>query len=137
PNGIAVADSGDIFVTLKLSGTVLKIVGKEITPFTLFEEKDGENARISLNKPSGIAVDSQGFVYIADTAARRALIANPMGKIAGIIAQDSLDDLQSYYPMSVKLDPKGQYLYIVGSNRYSYDAGCENVCKGKIWRVKL
>ncbi len=137
PNGIAIADSGDIFVTLKLSGTVLKIVGKEITPFTLFEEKDGENTRISLNKPSGIAVDSQGFVYIADTAAKRALIANPMGKIAGIIAQDSLDDLQSFYPMSVKLDPKGQYLYIVGSNRYSYDAGCENVCKGKIWRVKL
>ncbi|MFA6451774.1 MAG: NHL repeat-containing protein, partial [bacterium] len=138
PNGIAIADNGDIFITLKLSGAAAKITGKSVSQFTLYEDdQSGGNRKLTLSKPSGIAVDKQGFVYIADTQNRRVLIANPMGRITGIIDQDKLKDFETFYPMSVKLDSQKQYLYIVGANRYSYEPSCEGKCQSKIWRVKI
>jgi len=137
PNGISITESGIMFVTLKLSGSVVKIEGKSISRFTIFEDESGKTQKVALSKPSGIAVDKEGFVYIADTANRRILITNPMGKITGIIDQDTIKDFESFYPMSVKLDPARQNLYIVAANRYSYGPDCEHECQSKIWKIKI
>ncbi len=138
PNGIAVTDDGNIFITLKRTGSVAKIVGKRVEPFTVFEEdQQGNSGKVELNKPSGIAVDRQGFVYIADTGNQRVLITNPMGRVMSIIDSQTLADLDSFYPMSVKLDPDKSYLYIVAANHYSYSPECEGKCQSKIWRVKI
>jgi sugar lactone lactonase YvrE len=138
PNGIAVTDNGVIFITLKLSGAAAKITGKAPSQFTLYEEsQNNESSKVTLSKPSGIAVDGQGFVYIADTQNRRIVVANPMGRVVGIIDQDKMKDFETFYPMSVKLDPEKQYLYIVAANRYSYDKSCEGKCQSKIWRIKI
>ncbi|HOO55293.1 MAG TPA: NHL repeat-containing protein [bacterium] len=137
PNGIAVTEGGDLFVTMKLSGIVAKISGKNITPFTLFREENGETKKVSLSKPSGIAVDALGFVYISDTSNKRLVAANPMGSVIGILDQDNFKEFETAYPMGVKVDSKNNYLYLVTSNRYSYDSSCEGKCNGKVWRIKI
>lgn len=136
PNGLSLTGSGELFITLKLSGTIAKISGRTISDFTLYREENGETQKITMDKPSGIAAGPQG-IYVADTANRRVLETNPMGKIVGTIDQETLKDFETFYPMSVKLDKKRQYLYIIGSNHYSYDVACEGKCQGRIWRIKI
>jgi sugar lactone lactonase YvrE len=137
PNGLAATDNGNLFVTLKMSGTIAKISGNSISSFTLYIEKDGGTKKITMDKPSGIAVDPQGFIYVTDTGNRRILVSNPMGRIVGDIDEENFKEFENFYPMNVKLDKSKQYLYIIGSNHYSYDPSCEKECRGKIWRVKI
>jgi len=138
PNGIAVTQSGIMMITLKLSGNVAKLSGGKAGNFKIYREENNETKTMSLSKPSGIAIDQKGFVYIADTANRRVVVTNPMGKIVATIESDKIKDFETYYPMSVKYHQKDNSLYIVGGNRYSYDVSCGNgACQGKVWRVKL
>ncbi|MEW5946848.1 MAG: NHL repeat-containing protein [bacterium] len=134
PNGIALAGNGDIYVSLKLTGGVARITGeKSVKPFALM--RDGE--RVSLSRPAGIAIDSKGFIYVADTGNRQVIVSDPMGRLDESIDSEVLPDLGSFYPLSVKLDPQQNHLYIVGSNQLSYDESTREICRGKIWRVKL
>ena len=138
PNGIAITEGGIIYLTLKMSGQVGTISGTTVNEFTIFEETAGnERKKINLAKPSGIAVDRKGNVYVADTGNQRVVVADQMGKLLAFIDDEKVEEFKSYYPMSVKLDPKGEYIYLVAGNRYSYDVTSRNQCNGKIWKFKI
>jgi len=138
PNGIAITEGGIIYFTLKLSGTVGRISSQNnVNKFTIFEETPEGNRQVELAKPSGIAVDESANIYIADTANHRIVIANQMGKLITVLDSEKLEELETYYPMSLKLGPHGDYVYLVTSNRYSYDITCGDKCNGKVWRIKI
>lgn len=133
PNGIALAPGGDLFITLKTTGIVARITDESsVKPFTILDK----DKPMTLSRPAGLAIDRRSNIYIADTGNRRVLAADQMGRLTGIIDSTVLGDLVSFYPMSVKLSPDGKYLYIVGSNQFSYEPG-STVTKGKIWRARL
>lgn len=138
PNGIAVTQNGTLYISMKMSGQIGKIASQNhITEFELFKDAQGGTEKVSLAKPSGIAVDLKGNIYIADTSNQRVLVVDDTGRLMGEIDREKIKELNDYYPMSVKIDPEGEYLYIVAGNRYSYDITCSDQCNGKIWRIKI
>ncbi len=138
PNGLAVTRGGIIYLTLKISGQVGKISSKNIvTDFLIFQEGAKGSEEVRLSKPSGIEVDNKGNVYICDTGNQRIVIANQMGKLKAVLDRDKVEDFKSFYPLSIKMGPQGDYIYIVASNRYKYNPKYKSKCKGKIWRMKI
>lgn len=138
PNGIAITSAGTMYISMKMSGQIGKVASQNhVTEFELY--KDGQNGteKVTLAKPSGIAVDLKGNIYIADTSNQRVLVVDEKGRLMGEIDREKIKELNDYYPMSVKVDPEGDYLYIVAGNRYSYDVTCSDQCNGKVWRVKI
>ncbi|MFH1537861.1 MAG: NHL repeat-containing protein [bacterium] len=134
PNGIAIAPGGDIFITLKTSNGIARITDeKSAKNFAIL---DGEKT-VSLYRPAGIAIDKQSYIYVADTGNRRVISADPMGQLTGLIDSTVLSDFVSFYPMSVKLGPDGNHLYIIGSNQHSFEPENREMTKGKIWRISL
>ncbi len=139
PNGLAVAKNGDIYITFKPSGRVGKFPSgsSTFTPMSFTQLVDNVPASVTFVKPAGIAADSKGTIYIADTGNQRIVISGPDGKIIDIIDSAKIPDLASHYPMSVKLSPDEKSLYIVGSSRYSFDFTCDEKCTGKIWKISI
>lgn len=138
PNGMAVTEGGIIYLTLKISGQVGKISSKNIvTDFLIFHDGESGSEEVRLSKPSGIEVDRKGNVYVCDTGNQRIVIANQMGRLVALLDSEKVEDFKSFYPLSVKLGPKGDYIYIVASNRYKYNPQYKSRCKGKIWRMKI
>jgi len=74
PNGIAVDSSGDIFVADTGNERVVEFTANVYTLFVIagtgvpgFSGDDGPGLNAQVADPKGVAVDSQGYVYIADT----------------------------------------------------------------------
>ncbi|MGP0065797.1 MAG: Ig-like domain repeat protein [Isosphaeraceae bacterium] len=73
PNGVAVDAAGDVFIAdsgnnvvreIKPDGTIITVAGNGTASYS----GDGEPAtEAELNDPTGLAVDAQGNLYIADT----------------------------------------------------------------------
>ncbi|MEW6201574.1 MAG: hypothetical protein AB1546_06345 [bacterium] len=134
PNGITLTKNGDIYVTLKITGGIARITDEEsVKPFTIIKD----NKEFPLSRPSGIAIDNEGYLYIADTGNRRIVVADPMGMLTDVIDVQILPDFSTFYPMSVKLSADGKFLYIAGSNQHNYEEANRSVSRGKVWRVKL
>lgn len=138
PNGIAVTGNGTMYISMKMSGQIGKVASQNhVTEFELFEDGQNGTEKVTLAKPSGIAVDLKGNIYIADTSNQRVVVVDETGRLMGEIDREKITEFNDYYPMSVKVDPEGEYLYIVAGNRYSYDVTCSDQCNGKVWRVKI
>lgn len=82
PRGLAIDTGGNLYVTdygahtlLKVTpaGVISKVAGTSTTPGST----DGTTTTALFNSPSGVAVDSQGNLYVADT------VNNTIRKIAG------------------------------------------------------
>jgi uncharacterized protein (TIGR03437 family) len=118
---VAVDAAGNIYVADTVGRRVVEISNGSYTTIAGngnigFGGDDGPGTKAALNDPMGLAVDSSGNVYIADTFNGRIRKLTPSGTITTIAGNgglyffgDSGPAIQAalYFPFSVALDPAG------------------------------
>jgi DNA-binding beta-propeller fold protein YncE len=85
PRGIAVAPNGDVVVADMMNNRVLRFSADGVFKSVIGRPTavKGKPKAGELEEPSGVAVDNQGFVYVADTWNGRIQKFDPSGKQVG------------------------------------------------------
>jgi len=125
PAGVAVDPAGNVYVTL---GDAIERVSPSGVPtvfagnITVSGSADGTGGSASFNKPQGIAADSQGNLYIADTGNNSIRKVTPLGAVttlAGLI-EGSADgkgvSAQFNQPTAVAVDSVGNVFVAEAGN---------------------
>jgi serine/threonine-protein kinase len=129
PVGIALDNAGNLYVSDDLSATIRKI-NKDAVVTTLAGNgslgfADGQGTAAAFNFPGGLAVDSSGNIYVADSGNNRIRKISPTGLVttfAGNGARGSADGICSAAsfdtPWGVTIDSSGN-LYVTdqGNNK--------------------
>jgi sugar lactone lactonase YvrE len=161
PNGVAVDSAMNIYVADTFNDTIRKI-----TPAGLVTtlagtagqagSLDGNGSAASFNEPSGVAVDSMGNVYVADTYNQTIRRITPtlisgstnwmvvtVGGTPGVIGGGLVNGLNGVgpaaefdFPMGVAVDSAGNvYVADTGNNRISMDSISGNLAPGPLFGV--
>ena len=131
PFGLAVDTAGNLYIAAFGNSRIRKVSAGIITTvagngFTGYSGDGGPAISAAINGPKGVAVDSGGNIYIADTANNRIRRVTPDGNIATIagtgVAGFSGDGGQSnnaelVVPASVAVDSAGNLYILDGSAR--------------------
>jgi sugar lactone lactonase YvrE len=128
PRGLVVDSSGNVYVAdsynqrirkITPDGTVTTLAGSDNQAYA-----DGNGTAASFNYPQGVAVDSSGNVYVADTQNQRIRKITPNGTVttlAGSGDQSYSDGLGTAArlnsPQGVAVDSSGN-VYVADSNNY-------------------
>ncbi len=131
PNGIAVDKSGNLFVAdfgnhkirkVTASGLVSTIAGSNINGFGGFADGQGENA--SFNNPYGVALNADGFVFVADGENHKIRKISPTGLVTTIagnfadFADGQGTNARFETPNSIAIDPIGNlYVFDLGNHK--------------------
>ena len=130
PGGIAVDFHGTVYVSDTDNATIRKISSSGVvttlagTPGNL-GSADGTGAAAQFDAPSGIAVDSQGNLYVADTANSTIRKITPMGAVTtlagspGVVGEaDGIGAAASFdHPYGTAVDASGNvYVADTGNN---------------------
>ena len=122
PNGVAVDSSGTVYVadtynhhirTITSAGVVTTLAGSDGPG-----SADGTGSAAQFNYPIGVAVDSSGAVYVADSNNHRIRTITPAGVVTTLAgstfgyADGTGSAAQFYYPYGVAVDSSGA-VYVV------------------------
>ena len=112
PSGIAVDPSGSIYVSDAGNGTIRKIsptgvvttlAGKAGAPFVPHTSLDGTGAAAYFGEPEGLAVDSNGIIFVVgDNTVRKITPSGVVTTVGG-----SIVGLEFNSPKGVAIDPIG------------------------------
>jgi sugar lactone lactonase YvrE len=129
PEGIAVDASGYIYVAETLNNKIRKISPAGVVSTLAGSGSsgwaDGSGAEASFNRPSGIAVDASGYVYVADSYNFRIRKISPEGVVSTLAGSGSYGTADGSgtaasfdYPNGVAVDASG-YVYVAdaGNNK--------------------
>ncbi len=132
--GIAVNGAGTVYVTDSSNDTIRKITPEgDVTTFSGIAGQpgslDGAGTAARFNDPSGLAVDSAGNLYVADSfndAIRKISPAGDVTTLAGVAGQAGSEDgigaiARFYLPADIAVDHSG--------NAYVADAANETIRK--------
>ncbi|HET8629594.1 MAG TPA: 6-bladed beta-propeller, partial [Thermomicrobiales bacterium] len=135
PRGIAIAPNGDIYVVDMRNARVQVFDkdGKFLRQFGAVGHDDGQFWRESGRGPTGIAIDQDGFVYVADTwnhriekfTAEGAFVAK-WGAYSNLVASPPSTDRAGFFgPRGIAVAPDGTlYITDTGNGRVVvYDRG--------------
>jgi sugar lactone lactonase YvrE len=135
PSGVAVDGSGHVYVADTYNHTIRKITpaGEVRTLAGLAGSSgnlDGLGSSARFYRPSGVAVDSEGNVYVADTGKHTVRKITPGGEVKTLAgaagASGSADGLGSaarfYEPSGVAVDPAGK-VYVADTLNYAIRLG--------------
>ncbi|MBL7999687.1 MAG: SMP-30/gluconolactonase/LRE family protein [Candidatus Kapabacteria bacterium] len=128
PTGVAVDNNGWVYVTDQLNHKIRKISPDGVVSTLAGSEKgykDGASGEARFNSPSGIAVDKNGVVYVADFGNHTIRKITPDGTVstvAGNGVSGSKNGLgrnaQLSYPMDVVVSSSGiKYVADYGNHR--------------------
>lgn len=131
PGGIAFDSSGNMYIADGANNRVRKVSGGTITTIAGngtagFSGDKGPATAAELDDPTGVAVDSQGNVYIADSANMVVRVVSPSGTINTFAGSNSLGagyagdagpatEAQLNVPTAVAVDNQGN-VYIADAN---------------------
>ncbi len=137
PAGMVVATNGDLFVCDELNNTVRDIarMGADWVTTTIagvapnLASADGTNGQALFSQPCGLAVDSGGNVYTADSGAHAIRLTRNIGgnwvtrTIAGLLGQPGSadgtnNDARLNFPMGIVAAPTG-VLYVVDRGNHT------------------
>lgn len=123
PTGVAVDTSGNVYVADTTNNTVRKITAAGVVTTLagtagIAGSSDGSGSAALFNQPAGLAVDSAGNVYVADTgnsAIRRITGAGVVSTFAGLTSVAGLQDgtgTAAWFnqPKALVLDSSGNLL---------------------------
>jgi DNA-binding beta-propeller fold protein YncE len=129
PHGIGVAPDGTIYVAdtgnntirrITQQGVVTTLAGDPNDDDPLFQ--DGSGAQARFNAPYGLAVDSQGRIFVADSLNHRIRVVEPSGAVttfAGSGVADHDDGIGTAAdfdtPLGVAIDAPRNLLYVADS----------------------
>lgn len=128
PSGVAVDGAGNLYVAdsfnqvirkITPAGTVSTLAGAVNAPLSL----DGTGTNAAFLRPTGVAVDSAGNLYVADTAGDTIRLVTPSGVVttpAGAPGAPGYEDAAGtaarfYNPTGVAVDAKGD-VYVADSS---------------------
>ena len=138
PIGVAVDTSGNVYVADTYNHRIRKItsggVVSTLAGSVSFFFADGIGTGASFNKPSGVAVDTSGNVYVADTNNHRirkitsgGVVSTLAGNVSSIFADGIGAGASFRYPSGVTVDTSGNVYVADTSNhriRRLIFAGC-------------
>jgi sugar lactone lactonase YvrE len=118
PRGLAVDQQGDLFVAdaanhrvrrIEPDGTITTVVG---TGAPGFSGDEGAATQAQLNHPIGVAVDSQGSLFIVDQLNGRIRRVSPGGLITTVFGETGSGGSTAlpYHPAGVAIDRSGDLL---------------------------
>ena len=125
-NGLAVDDAGNLYIAddghhrirkVSPSGIITTVAG---TGKINFSGDGGPATSATLYRPSGVAVDSAGNIYIADTQNVRIRKVDTLGNISTVAGNGSIGysgdggpatNAALFYPMGVAVDACRKHLY--------------------------
>jgi uncharacterized protein YjiK len=137
PTGIAMGGTGELYVADTANYTIRKLtpIGTDWLVSTIagfpgvFGSADGTNDTARFSRPSGIAVDSSGSIYVADQSFNTIRKITSLGAnwvvstIAGLSgstgsADGTNSDARFQYPFGLALDDAGS-IYVTDQNNYT------------------
>jgi trimeric autotransporter adhesin len=126
PVGVAVDSAGNTYIADALTNTIRKVANGVITTVAGGGTQLGDNGPATgaqLNSPAGVAVDSPGNLYIADTYNFRirevsnAVIATVAGGGTQTGDNGPATGAQVFLPVSIAEDSAGNLYFATGDNR--------------------
>ncbi|MDO8545551.1 MAG: NHL repeat-containing protein [Opitutaceae bacterium] len=119
PYALAVDSGGNVYVADFFNATIRKITtAGSVTTLAGFAGRtgmtDGFGAAARFNQPYGVAVDSRGEVFVADTYNRAVRQISPSGAVTTVGGANS----RFFYPQGIATDSAGN-LYITDGDNHS------------------
>ncbi len=118
PNGVAVDDSGNVYVADTNNNKIRKIspagMVSTLAGSGTLGSDDGIGSSASFNKPNGVAVDTSGNVYVADTENKKIRKISPTGVVSTLAGTGKTGSVNGSgssasfsYPSGVTVDVLG------------------------------
>ena len=126
PSGIKVGLNGILYVCESLNNRIVKVTPKGlISELEVFEANtDGTHVKAQFNSPNGIALATDGSIYIADTFNNKIRKISPKGQVTLVAGgpagykDGKCTEARFYLPFGITLDKDGS-LYVSDYGNHS------------------
>ncbi|EEF61836.1 NHL repeat-containing protein [Pedosphaera parvula] len=124
PGGVAVDKTGNLYVADTANHTIRKISGGVVSTFAglagVSGSANGKGSAARFNQPQGVAVDTNGIVYVADTGnhiIRKIALDGTVSTLAGAAGNPGTlnatgTNAQFYEPEAVAVNGNGSLIYV-------------------------